>query len=138
MTQYIALIHKEPTSDYGVSFPDFPGCISAGATLDEARAMASEALALHVEGMVEDGEQLPRPSSLEEIMSDALNREAVAVLVDAPAEAERSIRVNVTLPQSVLARIDQFASQSGHSRSGFLAKAAVHELERQSKAGGNR
>jgi len=138
MTQYIALIHKEPTSDYGVSFPDFPGCVSAGVTLDEARAMASEALALHIEGMVEDSEALPAPSSLEEIMSDARNREAVAVLVDAPAEAERSIRVNVTLPQSVLARIDLFAQQSGYSRSGFLAKAAVHELERQSKAGGNR
>ncbi len=100
MTQYIALIHKEPTSDYGVSFPDFPGCISAGVTLDEARAMGGEALTLHVEGMIEDGEQLPRPSSLEEIMSDPLNREAVAVLIDAPAEAERSIRVNVTLARA--------------------------------------
>jgi len=40
MRAYIALIHKEPDSDYGVSFPDLPGCISAGLTLDEARAMA--------------------------------------------------------------------------------------------------
>ena len=36
--QYIALIHKEDASDYGVSFPDLPGCVTAGATLDEARA----------------------------------------------------------------------------------------------------
>ena len=40
MTEYIALIHKEPGSDYGVSFPDFPGCITAGTTVDEARRMA--------------------------------------------------------------------------------------------------
>lgn len=138
MTQYIALIHKEPASDYGVSFPDFPGCISAGVTLDDARSMATEALALHVEGMIEDGEPLPQPSSLEHIMSNEINREAVAVLIEAPAEADRAIRINVTLPESVLARIDSFASKEGFSRSGFLAKAAIGEIERQTKAGGNR
>jgi predicted RNase H-like HicB family nuclease len=78
MTQYIALIHKEPASDYGVSFPDFPGCISAGVTLDDARAMATEALALHVKGMIEDGEALPKPSSLEDIMSSEIERQAKA------------------------------------------------------------
>ena len=134
MTHYIALIHKEPDSDYGVSFPDFPGCISAGETLDEARAMGAEALALHIEGMIEDGEPLPLPSRLEDIMADVTNREAVAVLIDAPVQAERSIRVNVTLPESVLARIDSYASQAGYSRSGFLARAALVELERQNKA----
>jgi predicted RNase H-like HicB family nuclease len=65
MSEYIALIHKEPGSDYGVSFPDFPGCISAGKTLDEARAAAVEALALHIEGMIEDGETIPAASTLE-------------------------------------------------------------------------
>ena len=44
MRQYIALIHKEADSDYGVSFPDLPGAISAGKTLDEARDMARSAL----------------------------------------------------------------------------------------------
>src|SRR5881628_1609638 len=49
MNQYIALIHKEAGSDYGVSFPDFPGVITAGASLDKARAMAEEALGFHLE-----------------------------------------------------------------------------------------
>ncbi len=84
MTSYIALIHKDAGSDYGVSFPDLPGCISAGATLDEARTMAAEALALHLDGLAEDGETPPRPSSLQTVMADALNRDAVAVLIDAP------------------------------------------------------
>ena len=44
MRPYIALIHKDANSDYGVSFPDLAGCITAGVTLDEARGMASEAL----------------------------------------------------------------------------------------------
>ena len=39
MRPYIALIHKEPNSDYGVSFPDLPGCVTAGTTIDEARTM---------------------------------------------------------------------------------------------------
>src|ERR1035441_6271666 len=51
--EYIAYLHKDKNSDFGVSFPDFPGCITAGSSLDEARAMAAEALALHVAGMRE-------------------------------------------------------------------------------------
>ena len=58
-----ALIHKDAGSDYGVSFPDFPGCATAGGDLDEAPA--EEALAFHVGGLIEDGEALPEPSSLE-------------------------------------------------------------------------
>ena len=52
MRQYISLIHKDAHSDYGVSFPDFPGCITAGRYLDDARAMAEEVLAPHVEGLI--------------------------------------------------------------------------------------
>ena len=48
---YIALIHKDANSDYGVSFADLPGVISAGRNLDEARRMATEALAFHLKGM---------------------------------------------------------------------------------------
>jgi predicted RNase H-like HicB family nuclease len=59
MRYYIALLHKDPKSDYGVSFPDLPGCVTAGRTLDEARAMAIEALELHLQGMVEDREPIP-------------------------------------------------------------------------------
>jgi predicted RNase H-like HicB family nuclease len=63
MSAYIALIRKDAESDFGADFPDFPGCISAGATLDEARRMAQEALELHVAGMIADREKLPSPSS---------------------------------------------------------------------------
>jgi predicted RNase H-like HicB family nuclease len=84
MREYPALIHKAPDTDYGVSFPDLPGCITAGSTLDEARAMAEEVLAVHVAGMLEDGEALPEPSSLDAIMRDPDNRDAVAILVTAP------------------------------------------------------
>lgn len=124
MRHYIALIHKDPTSDYGVSFPDLPGVISAGSTPDEARAMAAEALAFHLEGLAEDGEAVPEPSTLEEIMAIAGNKDAVAVLVDAPAAEVKSVRVNITLPADVLGEIDKYAEREGFTRSGFLARAA--------------
>ncbi|TIV48242.1 MAG: CopG family transcriptional regulator, partial [Mesorhizobium sp.] len=74
MRHYIGLIHKDADSDFGVSFPDFPGVITAGTSLDEARMLAEEALAFHVEGLVDDGEAIPEPSSLEDVMADEDNR----------------------------------------------------------------
>ena len=128
MAHYIGIIHKDADSDFGISFPDFPGCISAGSTLDEARAMGAEALAFHVEGMVEDRQAIPEPSSLEAVMRDADYRDGVAVLVDLPATAAKTVRVNITLPADTLQRIDQFAEAHGFTRSGFLVAAAVKEL----------
>jgi predicted RNase H-like HicB family nuclease len=130
MTNYIGLIHKDLGSDYGVSFPDFPGLVTAGTTLDDARQMAEEALAFHVEGMIEDGEPLPDPSTLESVMADDANRDGVAILVALKAEAPKAVRINITLPQDVLRTIDAFAEANGLSRSGFLARAARHEIER--------
>lgn len=127
MTNYIGLIRKDADSDFSVDFPDFPGCVSASGTLDEARAMGSEALNFHIEGMREDGDILPEPSSLEEVMADQDNREAVAFLASV-TEPEKSVRVNVTLPVSVLDRIARVSK----NRSGFLAEAAQEKLARDS------
>ena len=129
MTDYIAIIHKESDSDFGVSFPDFPGCVTAGRTLDDARTMAQDALALHIEGLLEDGGALPVPSSLETVMSDCGYREGVAILVSAPRRAPRSVRVNVTIAADELAEIDAYAARHGLTRSGFLAAAARRKLD---------
>ena len=135
MTHYIALIHKDAGSDFGVSFPDFPGCISTGTSeeeaLDEARAMAEEALALHIESMAENGEPIPEPSSLEAIMADPENRDGVATLISVKTSASRSVRVNVTFPEDVLEEIDSYAEGHGYTRSGFLLLAAKREMERR-------
>jgi predicted RNase H-like HicB family nuclease len=56
---YIAYLHKDRNSDFGVSFPDFPGCITVGKTLEEARRKAAEALSFHVAGMLADNEKIP-------------------------------------------------------------------------------
>lgn len=74
-------MHKDPDSDFGVSFPDFPGCVTAGKTLEEAQRMAREALALHIAGMVEDDEAIPQPSGPDTLADDPARENAVAVWV---------------------------------------------------------
>ncbi len=132
MPNYIAVVHKEPASDYGVSFPDFPGCITAGKTIDEAKDLAYEALLLHLEGMREDGEQLPVPSNLEDIVSEPENAYAVAFLVVSVPDAHgKSKRINITMPEETLRRVDAAARRRGLSRSSFLTRAAQKVMEQE-------
>ncbi len=130
MANYIAIVHKETKSDFGVSFPDFPGCVTAGKNIDEAKDMAQEALTLHIRGMLEDGEQLPGPSRLEEIMSDPDYVDAIAFLVVSVPDAKpRTVRVNVTVPEMTLKQIDAAAKKRGMSRSSFLVHAAQNAIQ---------
>ena len=92
---YIAFLHKDRKSDYGVSFPDFPGCVTAGKTFDEARRMAVEALSLHIKGMMEDGEAIPEPSTLDALAKDPAMKGAVAFLGNVDV-AEKAERFNIT------------------------------------------
>jgi predicted RNase H-like HicB family nuclease len=125
MTEYIALIHKDPHSSFGASFPDLPGCISAASTLEELRPMIEESLSLHIEGLLEDGDALPEPSTLDAIVKSKDYADAVAVMVvKSPETPDATVRVNITLPEKTLAQIDRKAAQKGMSRSSFLVKAA--------------
>ena len=130
MANYIAIVHKEARSDFGVSFPDFPGCITAGKNIDEAKDMAQEALTLHIQGMLEDGDQLPVPSRLEEIMNDPNYANAIAYLVVSVPDAKpRTVRVNVIVPEITLKQIDAAAKKRGMSRSSFLVHAAQSAIQ---------
>jgi len=60
------VIHKDPDSDYGVTVPDLPGCFSAGSTVQEALAMAREAIELYIETLVEDGREIPDASPIDQ------------------------------------------------------------------------
>lgn len=80
MADYIGLIRKESESDFGVDFPDFPGCVTAGNSIDEARKMAQEALQGHIECMQEVGVDVPLPSSLKAVMSERDNVDALAFI----------------------------------------------------------
>lgn len=128
MTAFIALLRKDQSSDYGVDFPDFPdfpGCVTAGKTLEEARNAAVEALTFHIEGMRDDGDEIPRPSSLDNIMNNPDNQEAVVFIVDIPLSVEKVRRINVTLPEDIVYKIDRITK----NRSRFLAQAAREKLD---------
>jgi len=123
MFNYIALLRKEENSDYGVDFPDFPGCITAAGSIDEARELAIEALNAHIELMLENNIALPEPSSLEKIMLAKHNKEAVAFIVPITTKS-KAVRFNATIEKELLAAIDSKARFLGKTRSAFLADAA--------------
>jgi predicted RNase H-like HicB family nuclease len=60
--QYLVVIEKGDTS-FGAYVPDLPGCIAAGESEDEVRMLIREAIEFHIEGLREDGEPIPPPSS---------------------------------------------------------------------------
>jgi predicted RNase H-like HicB family nuclease len=130
--RYVAFVHKEPDSIYGVSFPDFPGCISAGETLDLALANASEALQGHVQMMEADGETVPLPRSLDAIQADPTlveeREDAVLSAVHLIRDLGSTTRINLSLDLGLLKAIDEEAKSRKQTRSAFLASAARREL----------
>jgi len=123
--EYIAYLHKDGKSDFGVSFPDFPGCITAGKSLDEARRKAPEALAFHIAGMLEDGEKIPKPSKLDDLAEDPDRQNAVAFLVTTDLGKSKTVRVNVTARENQLELIDHLARQAGMTRSAYMVQSAT-------------
>src|ERR1039457_1064758 len=129
--EYIAYLHKDRKSDFGVSFPDFPGCVTAGKTLDEARRMAVAALGLHNRGMVEDGETVPDPTTLDDVVEDPAIEGAVAFLVG--VDLEKTVRVNITARESQIELIDRLARQAGMTRSAYMGRASVGRESRKTR-----
>ncbi len=130
MARLVMLIHEE-NGVYGAAFPDFPGATTVAQDLDTLYVKAAEMLAFHVAGMVEDGDALPPLRSLSEMRDDPVFREDSAgamiglVDVDLPGKA---VRVNISVEESILRRIDQAAALRGETRSGFLVAAAKARL----------
>jgi len=128
MTRYVALIYRSSGSSHGVVFPDFPGCISTGDTLDDAVRNGAEALALHVAGMKEDGARIPKPRSIERIKAAKEDwiewKNAVATMIPLLPLPQRAVRLNVSLDRGLAQAIDQAAKRQGMTRSGFLTEAA--------------
>ena len=135
---YIAYLHKHKKSDFGVSFPDFPGCVTAGKSLDEARRRAPEALAFHIAGMLEDGEKIPKPSKIDDLVADAGRRNAVAFLVTTDFSKSKTVRVNVTARQNQIELIDRLASQAGMTRSAYMVQSATSGIAHKKRNGSSR
>jgi predicted RNase H-like HicB family nuclease len=131
MATIVALIHGKAGA-YGISFPDFPGCVSGGRTLDEALRRGRETLAAHVAALAAEGISIPERRDIDAIQADPMSAAdfadatlVTAVELDLPG---KSVRVNVSFDEKLLARIDRAAEAEGESRSRFLAEAARKRL----------
>ncbi len=131
--RYPVVIHKDPTSDYGVTVPDLPGCFSAGETIDEALTEVVEAIEFHLGGMLMDGESVPLPRSIEHHQHnpEVANGIWALVTVDISKIAGKSKRVNVTIPERLLTLMDKYAAKKGESRSGLIAQATMEYIAAQ-------
>lgn len=123
---------------FGVVVPDIPGCFSAGDTFEAALINAKEAIEFHLEGLCEDGLDIPQASSMQTHLSDPnyIGWVWALVEIDITPFLGKSQKVNVTLPDVLIKRIDDTVARKSiyKSRSGFLAQAALHELSRSSAA----
>lgn len=128
MRYYIAIVHHDEKSAFGLTFPDLPGCFAAADTWDGIPAAATEALDLWFADMPD-----VEPSSLDKIgrhpaVIKALAEGATILPVPyIPADAALE-RINVSMERGLLRAIDETARARGMTRSGFLASAARREL----------
>jgi len=124
---YPVYIHKDDGCAWGAMVPDMPGVVTAADTLDELPIMVQEA----VELMYEDApHSIPAASSLDRYRHDAEFQGGVWMLLDINLSRVKvpSVRLNISLPEPLLQRIDAAAQRRGQSRSAFLAQAALHEM----------
>ncbi|WP_417501521.1 type II toxin-antitoxin system HicB family antitoxin [Marinobacter sp.] len=115
---------------HSVEIPDFPGCFSAADNWDELAGNIQEAIELYCE---DEDMAISAPSSLTDLLASQDYQSGIWMMVDIDVGKLRtkSVRLNVSLPQGLLRRIDDEAKSRHMSRSAFLAMSAQRELELQ-------
>ncbi|KAF1029266.1 MAG: hypothetical protein GAK37_01843 [Pseudomonas sp.] len=129
----IAITTGDEEHAWGVEVPDIPGCFSAGDDLDDAMAMAREAIEGHFEILAEDGSPIP---PAQKVTLHAANPQYAGctwavVDIDVTKYLGKAQKLNITLPGYLLNRIDDYVLHHPEekSRSGFLASAALKVLQ---------
>ncbi len=131
MMRFPIVVHKDEGSAYGVTVPDLPGCFSGGDTLEEVLTASQEAILSHIEVLLMDGHAVPKQRPIEEHRLNEDFADGIWALVDADVSklSGKRIRVNITLPERVLAIVDEAATRERETRSGFLARAALRYVD---------
>jgi predicted RNase H-like HicB family nuclease len=130
---YPVYIHPgDDTHAHGVTIPDFPGCFSAADNWQDLPKMTQEAIELWCQGQALE---LPKPTALEKLANNSDYTGGVWLLVDIDTTQleTKPIRLNISLPQSLVNEIDAYAKAHGSTRSGFLAKAARQAMRTPSQ-----
>lgn len=125
---YVAVFEAAEEGGYSVTFPDVPGAISEGDDFSAAARNAREALELVLEALTEAGEALPKARPLEALRARRVGAIPVAIIASAPAKAAR---INVTMDEGLLDRLNRRASDVGQSRSAFIAQAVRRALREE-------
>ncbi|MDH0730533.1 type II toxin-antitoxin system HicB family antitoxin [Pseudomonas sichuanensis] len=129
----IAILPGDDQHAWGVEVPDIPGCFSAGEDLDDAIAMAREAIEGHLELLAQDGQEIPKASkvSVHAANPDYAGCTWALIDIDITRYLGKAEKLNITLPAYLLTRIDAYVKSHPEqkSRSGFLAEAALRILQ---------
>jgi len=114
---------------HGVTIPDFPGCFSAADDWDLLPNAIQEAIELYCEGEDMD---IPAPTPLEKLIANTDYEGGAWMLVDVDVSrlSTKPVRINISLPENLVQSIDRYAKAHHLTRSGFLAKAALAEIQK--------
>jgi predicted RNase H-like HicB family nuclease len=121
---YPALARGDRAAGYTATFPDLTGCTASGADMADLLSKARDAVRAHLVRMAEADQDWPEPSEVSKVTPAA--GEAL-LLVDVQIE-ETPTRVNISIGERLLRRIDEAAERRGMTRSGFIAAAARQAL----------
>jgi predicted RNase H-like HicB family nuclease len=125
MAIVLAYIHRSGDA-YGVSFPNYPGVAAGGGSVEEALSRGRDGLASHFEAMLAEGLEIPPPSSF--VVHDEVEPDFVgSSYVDVPIPS-KALRINISMDEDLLGKVDRAAKAAGESRSAFLARAARERL----------
>ncbi|MEP3350989.1 MAG: type II toxin-antitoxin system HicB family antitoxin [Marinomonas sp.] len=131
--KYPVVLHTDDGVNYGVTVPDVAGCFTAGKNHDEALDMAVEAIFLHLESLLEEGEDIPKANTITFHKNNPDYNDGIWAIVDVDITPllGKSEKINVTLPHLLISKIDRAVSSNPRykSRSGFLAEASKKALE---------
>lgn len=130
---YPVYVHQDPDGSASGFFPGVPGCYFAGDSFEEALADAARALDAHLELLAEQGEAIPEPTAIHQHQNDedCAGGAWGLVNIDISKFEGKAQKINITLPELLIAKIDEYVKAHGEygSRSGFLAMAARHEMK---------
>ncbi|MBY4953239.1 MULTISPECIES: type II toxin-antitoxin system HicB family antitoxin [Pantoea] len=125
-------LHKTESNTYSGFVPDVVGCFFAGETVDDALTDASAAIDSHVESSTDAGYEVPVATNIETHIEDENCQGGYWAFVDIDLSRYegKAVKLNITLPQNLLTKIDSYVDHHREygSRSGFLAALARKEL----------
>lgn len=128
---YFAVVTPSPEGGYAAEFPDLPGVHVAGPDMGALLAAAREAVLAQLQALADDGQEWPKPTPGDLLRPDP---PAFALVVDVHVD-DPPVRVNISIGEQLLKRLDAAATARGASRSGFIAQAVRASLGEKVSAG---